>query len=795
MSQKHKDKSNFNLTATSRKDIQTKSLFLITVSVCLVTHLVNVPLLNNIAPVQAQKSSSAVQRGYNLLKKGWVNDAIKAFGQALKQNPQSLQAKLGLAISYNRAGQITEAWNTYQQVLAQDPNNQSALKIVGIMGTYRPEWQPRGIEALNTLLKSNPNDVQARSYRALLYTYQGKVSESLADYEIVLANNPTPEAILGAAQAYSYSRNYQKALELFNRYRATNKPITGFAVIAYGSSLRETGNPTQAVQVLQEQLQRSKKLDQLAIETRAELAKAYVANQQLNQALEVLKPIQNRPEAILPLARSLNEIRNSTNNPAIPEQVAILYRQALANTPNPSPALLREAADVFTGLPQGEQTALELYRQAAKQLPNDQSLVVRQLALENELGLLTKNELNKRLAAELQTLPTDPVQLQQLGVALAEIDAPDPELLTFYQTILHSQLNVGGEKVPFLYFRLAQIYLQLNDTNKARVALEAYTATPEGAKSLLTQILAAEIERREGNLEASAQRFQAVLASQPSSNDITDGALRGLAGVRVQQRQFDQALAAYDKLITRQPQNVTTQLGRTSVAYQGKKISQQEAQTVLNNWLATQPATNTPPELFSLVGVLPAEPKREPLYNYLVQVDPSYLPVQLRLVQVIAKRNPREAQARVKQLIARLPNNGNTYQLQGELARASGDLNLASKAYENILAQQPGNLDALAALGGIRFEQRRFESAQQIYSQVVAQKPQDNDARRALAGLSAIQDQLLTALTQLEQLELEQISQGASDPEVSRQRQQIQENFLQRRGFQPPWENYEQRGR
>jgi cellulose synthase operon protein C len=793
MSQKYKRKTNpCSSLTTSVQDFRTKSLsslIAITASLSVLSCTLNAPLLNNIAPAQAQKSSSAVQRGYNLLKKGWVNDAIKAFEQALKQNPESSQAKIGLAISYNRAGRIPESWNAYQQVLAQEPNNQSALKIVGIMGTYRREWQVRGIQALNTLLNANPNDVQARSYRALLYSYQGKFNESLADYQMVLENNPTPEVILGAAQAYSYGRNYQKALELFNRYRAAGKPITGFAAVAYAGTLRETGNPKAAVQILEGQLQSSKTLDNLAIETRAELAKAYVANQQLQQAIAILQPIQNRPEAILPLARSLNEIRSSSNNPALVQQVATLYRQAIANTPNPSPTLLREVADVFTGLPQGEQTALQLYRQIASQFPNDKSLVVRQLVLENKLGQLAKSDLKRRLVAEVNVLPSDQVQLQQIALALSDVDAPDPELLSFYQT-LSPRVNV-----PFLNFRVAQIYLQLNDTGGARQALAAYTATPEGARSLAPQLLAAEIERREGNLEASAQRFQAVLTTRSGSDDITDGALRGLAGVRIQQRRFDEALAAYDQLIIRQPQNLTTQLGRTSIAYQAKKISEQEAQGVLNNWLATQPATNAPPELFSLVGTLPAQPQREPLYNYLAQVDPSYLPVQLRLAQVIAKRNPAEAQSRVKQLIARLPKDANTYQLQGELAQAIGDLDLAGKSYENILAQQPDNMDALAALGGVRFEQRRFDSARQIYSQVVAQKPQDKDARRALAGLSAIADQPLTALSQLEQLELEQISQGASDAEVSRQRQQIQEDFLQRRGFQPSWENYERRGK
>lgn len=445
MSQKHQGKTNpCSTQGPSVKDIRTKSfsnLVLVTALLFLLTDIVHVPLLNNSAPVQAQKSSSATQRGYNLLKKGWVNDAIKAFGQALKQNPQSLQAKVGLAISYNRAGRITEAWETYQQVLAQDPNNQSALKIVGIMGTYRPEWQVRGIAALNTLLKVNPNDVQARSYRALLYSYQGRVSESVADYQTVLEKNPTSEAILGAAQAYSYSRNYQKALELFDRYRVSGKPITGFAAVAYANTLRETGNPQAAVQVLEGQLQRSKSLDKLAIETRAELAKAYVANQQSQQAFAVLEPIQNRPEANLALARSLNEIRSYSNNPGVAQQVATLYRQAIANSPNPSPVLLREAADVFTGLPQQEQTALQLYRQVAPQFPNDKSLVVRQLVLENKLGQLAKNDLKKRLVAEVNLLPSDPVQLQQIALALSDVDAPDPELLSFYQT-LSPKVNV-----------------------------------------------------------------------------------------------------------------------------------------------------------------------------------------------------------------------------------------------------------------------------------------------------------------------------------------------------------------
>jgi Tfp pilus assembly protein PilF len=170
-----------------------------------------------------------------------------------------------------------------------------------------------------------------------------------------------------------------------------------------------------------------------------------------------------------------------------------------------------------------------------------------------------------------------------------------------------------------------------------------------------------------------------------------------------------------------------------------------------------------------------------------VQIDPNNIPVQLRLLQVIARRNPNEAKARVTQLVARNPNNLGAYLLQGQLAQGIGELDLASRAYEAVLTAQPNNLEALSALGGIRFQQRRFNSATELYSQALALQPNDVGIRQTLASLEAAQDKPLAALQALEQLQLQQ---GAANPDVSRQMQQIQEGFLQRRGFQPPWERY-----
>ncbi|BAY86667.1 tetratricopeptide repeat family protein [Calothrix parasitica NIES-267] len=750
----------------------------------LTTSLITIPVFNNIASAQAQKNSSLLQRGNRLLKRGWVNDAIKVFQQAIKRNPKSIKANFGLATAYNRAGNIDKAWNFYQRVLEIDPNYQPALKTVGLLGTYRTEWQLQGIEALSRLLNFSPSDLEARSLRALLYYYQGRVNDSVADYQILLSKNPTPKTTLAAAETFTYAGNYKQALELFNRYLSTGKSITKYPAVAYARTLRKTGNPTEAVKVLKAQLTDSNNLDSLQITTRAELSQAYVANGQPTEALAVLEPLRGKANAGLSLARALNEIRKLTNDSALVEEVAKLYQQALTNNSPPSTSLLLEVANVFSGLPQKEQTALKLYQQAALKLPNDKSLVLYQLALQNKLDLISQKDLRNRLTNLLENLPQDAIELQKFANALVQINTRNPEFISSYQRVLQK-----GVKAPFLNFRIAQMYLRKEDTIGAKKALAAYQATSEGAENLATQLLAAEIKLQEGDLEASAQSYQSVLNQNPQDKEIFNGALRALAGIRSQQKRFDEALMAYNQLRTRQPQNLVYELGLISVAYQAKRIDQQQATKVADNWLATQKATSTPPELYSLIGQLPANPEWESLYKYLLQFEPNNLQIQKRLLQVVAQRDNPQARALAKQFAANKNNQYKSNIVQGQLFKAIGELDLAGMAYENILANQPNDMDALTALGGIRFEQRQYKIAQKIYSQILVQKPQNTEAMMAIADLYAVLDKPIAALSQMEQLQVQKNREGVKDKELSRRIQQVKEDFLLRRGFQPYWED------
>jgi len=738
-------------------------------------------------PVFSQEVPTSVRSGYAMLGEGLVNQAIDQFTAAIRQYPNSVEARLGLAIAYRRAGRNAEALQAYESVLTIDANNRLALLSIGTLGGYRPQWQDRGIAALSQLISLNPNDKEALAQRALLYGYQGKFAAAIADYEIILKNNPTPESVLGAAQVYAYSGDYDTSLDLFNQYRRTGGRIAGDAATAYALSLRETGNPAAAVQVLEPQLKQIPELNGVAIRMRAELAINYAAIGRSDLAEQTLQPLVGRTDSRMILARSLIAMSryDALNSARYTHSAIALYQDILTQTPQYlTVSIGQEIADSLSAYPQAQTYALEIYRQLAQQQPNDRSLQIQLAVLERNLGQISRTTLQQRLAAALQPLPSDPYQQKVIAQALTRLDSPDPELLPYYESLL----DTG---VPLLYFRIAQIQIQRNDLTAARSALTSYEATSEGQRHQdATLLLLAEIDRREGNLEASAQRYETVIANAPQDRGILSGALQGLAGIRQSQGRLPEAVTVYDRLLKLNPQDEHLVLGRASLAYQAKLISQAEAEAVLDRWLATHALTDTSPELVSLAAALPADPHRESLYTALLQENPENVALQLRYVQVLATRNPAQAQAYVNRLIAAAPANDpasiSAYFVQGEVAQAQGNVDLASQAYQAILKQDPKNVDALSALGGVRFQQRRYDSASQLYSNVLALEPDNMIAQTALISLTAAQGNRLTAIEQLEQL---QQSAGAN-PDLARQQQLLEEGFLQQRGFQPPWERY-----
>lgn len=741
-----------------------------------------------VPPVLAQVAIPLeVREAYTQLGAGLVDQAIAQFRIAIQRYPSSVEAKLGLGIAYRRAGKDENAFETYLSLLAQDPKNVLALRSIGLLGGYRTEWQKKGIDALTQLLILSSNDLEARAQRALLYGYQGKFAESVSDYDAVLRSGaPTPDVLLGAAQIYTFSGNPKRGLELFEQYQTTTqKSIPATATIAYAKALRATGNPAQAISLLESLPNKGTNAS-----ARSELSQAYLANRQPQQALSVLDPLRNRSdtESRLALARALNEIGRQQGRPDLQAESASLYQQALAATPNPPSSQVKETADVLSGISGQEQTALNLFRQLAAQNPGDRVIALQQLALEGKLGTMPAGQIVQQVRTLLTPFPTDPAQQQAIAAAISRLD-PEPDYFPVYQALLQS-----GVDEPFLNFRMAQLFIASNDFGNARAALAIYKATIAGSQDLAPDLLMAEVDRKEGNLDVAASRYQALLNSGTTDNDVINSALRGIAGIRLSQNRSAEALYLYDQILARNPNDGPTRLGRTAIAYQAKLITEFDADAVINQFLQSRP-TQTPNELFTLAALLPARDYREPLYKALAAANPNNIDVQVRLIQILAKRDSFQAQIMANRVLAQVKGGTaiSALSLRGRLAEALGNLDQADQAYIAILNLQPDNLDAVSALGGVRFQQRQFDSAERLYLLALAMKPENSASiQRTLADLSSSAGKPLQALDRLEALKIQQQSIPGAFPDFSLQQrqQEIQEGFLQQRGFQPPWERY-----
>jgi len=763
-------------------------------------------LLLGALPVLAQVPA-AVQTGNALIDQGLINQAIPVLEAAVKQYPQSVEARLGLANAYFRAGTYTNneaAFRTFNEVLRLDPTNKAALYAIGLMGEYKFDWRFRGIAALTTLIELEPNNMKARSQRALLNGYLGNLPDAIADYDIVIPTNPPPKVVLAAAQSYTYAGDYDQALDLFTQYKRTGGAIEQYAAIAYGIVLRETGDPVQSVQILEQALANTQRLDGIAIRARAALSVSYAQLEQMDQAMTALAPLEGRFDSRMIVARSIHQINGEVDSLELEKQVVDIYYKVLEAPLPPdyvappdnqgrenfylTNSIAREMADVLSSIPSERTLARKLYIQLIKDLPNDRILPVNLAIIERQMGLTSRTELRTRIQPYVQPIPASTYNRRLLAQALVRLDSPDPSLLPFYQPFVDAQV-----KEPLLLFRIAQMQIQNNNLAAAKAALAEYQVTTDGQKDRYgTLLLLAEIDRQESNLDGSIQKYEEIIAAPKVDRGIRSGALQALAGIYRIKGQLPEAIALYDQIIARYPDDLAKPLGRASLAYQTDQITQAEAQAILNQWLTTRPASHTPLELYSLVAALPADPQKEALYNHLLAATPESVPIRLRLLQVVAMRDPDDAKAQLADLIAQDPENLGSYFIQGEFAQGLGDLDLSSDAYEAILARSASNTDALAALGGVRFQQRQYSEATDLYAEVLKLEPGNRIAQTAIAELTAVQGNRLEAIRKLEEIQRQDGSNTeiTPDPNLVQQQQRIEADFLQQRGFQPPWERY-----
>lgn len=153
-------------------------------------------------------------RGKTAYDAGRFADAAEQFRLALESRPESLEARLNLAVSLVQLGQRAAAVSHLREIVRGAPDHANARYNLGALlaaeGTAEAEQE--AVRHLSAALAARPSDVQALRLRARLLRDHGRLEEALADYARAAELEPAEEtALVGRAETLVRLGRYREA--------------------------------------------------------------------------------------------------------------------------------------------------------------------------------------------------------------------------------------------------------------------------------------------------------------------------------------------------------------------------------------------------------------------------------------------------------------------------------------------------------------------------------------------------------------------------------------------------------
>jgi cytochrome c-type biogenesis protein CcmH/NrfG len=135
----------------------------------------------------------------NAAKRGWKGEqAVDLFQRAIVLNPSNTDLKVGLGSCFvfgkGMAGDPQETMKGIQQLLQvvrSDSMNMKAQLVLGIGGVISNQY-PKAVDRLLTVIKNEPDNLEAVSWLADAYAGKGDKANALKWYAISkrMVNNP-----------------------------------------------------------------------------------------------------------------------------------------------------------------------------------------------------------------------------------------------------------------------------------------------------------------------------------------------------------------------------------------------------------------------------------------------------------------------------------------------------------------------------------------------------------------------------------------------------------------------------
>ncbi|MDF7806641.1 tetratricopeptide repeat protein [Pontiellaceae bacterium B12219] len=168
----------------------------------------------------AKKSTALNQLGIVLWDLGEAQAAAEAFSQSANLSEQISGANLNLGLALFQAGRSDEAEFALNNVLGEDPDNETAIAVLGLIELRKRNWTGATRE-LSKAANINPGNPAAQNALALAELHQSKNSQqSIKRLEQILAAFPeyAPAAYNLGAIYDQWLKNSSAAMDWYNQY-------------------------------------------------------------------------------------------------------------------------------------------------------------------------------------------------------------------------------------------------------------------------------------------------------------------------------------------------------------------------------------------------------------------------------------------------------------------------------------------------------------------------------------------------------------------------------------------------
>ena len=609
------------------------------------------------------------ESGKRYFTEGKYRAAAIQFTNAILADPKFGDAHDYLAQSYLRMQDWNNAYQELDRTIELQPTNYRAqLDLANLLIAGNQLGQAQ--EKAEALLQEDPKNPQVHAMDASLLSAQGKANAAIKEMEVAVSLAPTQSNYLVALGLLEIKAKQPEKAELTLKKAVEVDPKSVSPLIALGGYYLQFNRYAEA----QQQFVQAKNLDPMNPEVWSDLARVQLAQGKMADAEQIMQQAKQELSRDPNGYRLLGDFYLSTNqlDKALAEY-ASLYRDH-------SDDLAVEKNYIQVLLLKGRtEEAEKLNDSLLKKRPKDPEALLFEGQILNRQGRY--QEAVKALEMILNDNPENPLAHFHLGVAFNGLGNSEraerewrqavssrPDLLDAQSALAMMAMQKGdmaylasiGDEIIRAQPNLSDGYLvrATAETNQNRFVQAS--ADLEQARKLAPDnpnlfIQTGNLQVAENRLPEAENSYEDALKIDPSSL----GALRGLLGVYIQEKQPEKALARL---------NAQTAASNTSAYHYLRALA-----------------------LLNLPDLASAEKELQTA----VALDKSNLDAIDALAHVeVARGSLDQAIAVYQQAVADNPTRDQLYVTLGSLLETKGNLDGAEQAYRKALQLRSDNADA-----------------------------------------------------------------------------------------------------